>query len=189
MQRGLPWCVLYTLRVTPKAIKNGCVAGKEKEMEEKDFAAVFESAMQSDEVANASKGHPIDKDKFKAAFENMKEKAREMLKDDGELEAFLVKLEKKMAEVPVVGEGLKHIPALASLLRSYAAKEYDLAPFGTITAIAAALIYWVSPIDIIPDVIPGVGYVDDAVVVVLCWKLVESDVEAYEEWRDSKRAK
>ena len=45
------------------------------------------------------------------------------------------------------------------------------------------LIYFVSPIDIIPDSIPAIGYFDDAAVVAACWKLVESDIEEYEKWR------
>ena len=46
------------------------------------------------------------------------------------------------------------------------------------------LIYFVSPIDIIPDSIPAIGYFDDAAVVAACWKLVESDIEEYEKWRE-----
>ena len=50
-------------------------------------------------------------------------------------------------------------------------------------AIISALIYVLSPADIIPDGILGVGYLDDAAVVTICWKLVKSDVEEYKRWR------
>ena len=40
-----------------------------------------------------------------------------------------------------------------------------------------------SPVDIISDSIPGVGYLDDAAIVTACWKLVKSDVEEYKRWR------
>lgn len=61
--------------------------------------------------------------------------------------------------------------------------EYQDAPIGTIIAILSALIYFVSPIDIVPDSIPIIGYFDDAAVVAACWGLVESDVEEYLKWR------
>ena len=70
-----------------------------------------------------------------------------------------------------------------SLIRSYVKKEYTDIPIGSILAIISALIYFVSPIDIVPDFIPGVGYVDDALVIAACLKLVESDVQEYIKWR------
>ncbi|MDO4502809.1 MAG: YkvA family protein [Coriobacteriia bacterium] len=136
-------------------------------------------------IAEATEEH---KHRIAEAFESAKKKAEEMLKDDGELEAFLVKLEQKMAEVPVVGEELAHVPALASLLRSHVAGEYALAPIGSVVAILGALIYWVSPIDVIPDFLPAIGYADDALVVAICWSLVSADVQAYQDWRTLKQA-
>ena len=125
----------------------------------------------------------VEADKVKAAFAAFRAKAVAMMSDDGEMEAFLVKLEQKMSEVPMVGGGLKNIPLLASMVRSFVMKEYRLAPIGTMIAVVTALLYWVSPFDLIPDMVPGVGYLDDAAVVTLCWKVVEADVEAYDEWR------
>lgn len=125
----------------------------------------------------------VEADRVKAAFADFRAKAVAMMSDDGEMEAFLVKLEQKMSEVPMVGGGLKNIPLLASMVRSFVMKEYRLAPIGTMIAVVTALLYWVSPFDLIPDMVPGVGYLDDAAVVTLCWKVVEADVEAYDEWR------
>lgn len=47
----------------------------------------------------------------------------------------------------------------------------------------SALIYFVSPVDIIPDFLPVVGYLDDAAVVAACIKLVKSDIDDYKQWR------
>lgn len=53
--------------------------------------------------------------------------------------------------------------------------------------IAGALLYFLSPIDFIPDSIPGIGYVDDAAVVLACLKLVQSDVDEYREWQSQSK--
>ena len=117
------------------------------------------------------------------AFEKGKEKAKVILEDENKAERFLQRLEKKLKEVPIVGEKLAYIPIMASLARSYIKKEYVDVPIGTMIAIISALLYFVSPIDLIPDNIPVLGYGDDALVAATCWKLVESDVKEYEEWR------
>ena len=72
---------------------------------------------------------------------------------------------------------------MISLIRNYVKKEYTEIPLGTIIAILSALIYIISPIDFVPDAIPGAGYIDDALVIGACLKLVSSDVDDYEKWR------
>ena len=85
--------------------------------------------------------------------------------------------------VPLAGNKLSELPIMASLFRSFVKKEYQEVPIGTIIAILSALIYFLSPIDIVPDSIPVLRYFDDAAVVEACWDLVESDVEEYLKWR------
>jgi len=111
-------------------------------------------------------------------------KAEEMLKDEDKTERFLQRLEKKMKVIPVAGDKLANVPIMVSLVRSYVKKEYTDIPIGSVIAIISALIYFVSPLDIVPDSIPVLGYFDDAAVVAACWKLVDSDVAEYVEWRN-----
>jgi uncharacterized membrane protein YkvA (DUF1232 family) len=51
------------------------------------------------------------------------------------------------------------------------------------TLIAAGLIYLVLPTDFVPDFIPGLGYIDDALVLSTLWKIVESQIESYMAFR------
>lgn len=110
--------------------------------------------------------------------------AEDMLNDEDKMERFLQRLEKKLKKIPLAGDKLAAILIMTSLVKSYIKKEYSDIPIGTIIAIISALIYFVSPIDIIPDSIPFLGYFDDAAVVAACWKLVDSDIEEYEKWRE-----
>ena len=105
--------------------------------------------------------------------------AEKLLKDKDAVERFLQRLEKKLKVIPLAGDRLADVP----IIRSFIKKEYRDIPIGSIIAITSALIYFVSPIDILPDSIPFLGYIDDAAVIALCWKLVGSDVEEYVNWR------
>ena len=99
-------------------------------------------------------------------------------------ERFLQKLEKKLKTIPVLGGVLSKIPALISLVRSYIQKAYTDIPIRSIIAIVSGLIYFLAPVDVIPDVIPGFGYVDDVSVLTFCLKLVGDDVKEYQKWRE-----
>ncbi|HEM6115711.1 YkvA family protein [Streptococcus pluranimalium] len=115
------------------------------------------------------------------------QKADALLRDDAKMEPFLEKLEKKLKWIPFVRQELKMIPILISMVRSYWKKDYTRVPRRTMLAIVSALIYFLSPIDVIPDWIPVLGQLDDALVVATCWKLVNKDVEDYRQWQKERK--
>ncbi|MCR5402848.1 MAG: DUF1232 domain-containing protein [Butyrivibrio sp.] len=79
---------------------------------------------------------------------------------------------------------------MVALVDSYVKKEYRSIPLGTIISIVAALIYVLSPIDLIPDFIPVIGYLDDAAVVLLVLGLgVDKDLDKYRKWQEENRKK
>jgi len=114
-------------------------------------------------------------------------KAKTILEDKDKTERFLQRLENKLKMIPAAGNVLSMIPTLISLVRSYSKGEYKDIPLGTIVAIVSALIYWLSPVDAIPDIIPGFGYIDDMAVIGVCLKLVKSDVDEYQKWREENK--
>lgn len=113
-------------------------------------------------------------------------KAKSMLNDTDKLENFLQKLEKKLRFIPFAGDKLARIPIMVSLIRNYIKGRYKSIPIGVIIAVLSALIYFFTPLDVIPDIIPGIGYIDDGLVIASCWKLVNSDLEEYIKWREEK---
>jgi uncharacterized membrane protein YkvA (DUF1232 family) len=105
------------------------------------------------------------------------------LQDEDKMERFLERLERKLSKIPVVGSHFASVPMLISLVRSYIKKEYTDIPMGSLLAIVGGLIYFLSPFDLIPDNIPGVGMLDDGVVIAGVLKLVHDDVDEYEDWQ------
>ena len=111
--------------------------------------------------------------------------AQTILDDRDKLEELFQRLENKLKVIPHIGDKLAVAASMASMVKSYANKEYDKVPLGTIIAVISALAYLVSPVDVIPDVIPGLGHVDDVAVVGACLILVDTDIQEYIKWRDS----
>jgi uncharacterized membrane protein YkvA (DUF1232 family) len=56
-----------------------------------------------------------------------------------------------------------------------------------IVSLAGALIYLVSPLDLIPDWVPMAGLVDDAAMLAFVFQLSKVDLNAYRRWKGLQR--
>ena len=120
--------------------------------------------------------------KICAAVDGKKTQAEYITNNEDAFAKFLKNIETTLKKIPNVGNILSDIPMLVSLVKSYIEGEYKEIPYNTIVAIVATLLYVISPFDIIPDVIPVVGFTDDAMAVAFCVKMLHSDLEKYRVW-------
>lgn len=74
-----------------------------------------------------------------------------------------------------------------SLLQDYWAGNYTAVPWKLIASIGFAVAYLVSPLDIIPDFIPLLGFVDDAAVFALVVSSFQSELDNYQEWKKQQK--
>jgi uncharacterized membrane protein YkvA (DUF1232 family) len=117
--------------------------------------------------------------------EFVKEGAEKMT--DKDVENVVVKSEdirKKFAARGPLQRFIEDAKLLIAMIQDYWNKRYRQVPFGTIGAIAFTLIYVLNPFDLVPDVLPIIGEIDDAVVVTACLMLIESDLRKYKDWKD-----
>lgn len=131
---------------------------------------------------NNSNHEISDEQAKKLLFSNQFE-ATQIIDDKDKIEDLLQRVENKLKEIPVAGEQLSKIPLMISLVRSYLKGDYENLPVGTLISIVCAFLYLLSPLDLIPDTIPGVGILDDVAVIGACLKLIDSDLEDYKNWR------
>jgi uncharacterized membrane protein YkvA (DUF1232 family) len=82
-----------------------------------------------------------------------------------------------------LGKFIGDLKLLFGIVGDYWNGAYREVPWYTIAAIVAALLYVLSPVDMIPDFIPVFGYLDDAAVVAWCLYLVRTDLSIYKEWK------
>ena len=74
---------------------------------------------------------------------------------------------------------MKDVKLYFKMLSDVFSRRYTRVPKGTVAAIVGTLLYVLSPVDVIPDVIPVVGYLDHAAVLALCLKFAKRDVDEY----------
>lgn len=77
---------------------------------------------------------------------------------------------------------LERINTLGRLIKAYVTGTYRVIPWATILKIVAVFIYFVSPIDVIPDFLPIIGLTDDIALLSWLFSSLQSDIEAFEVW-------
>ncbi len=74
------------------------------------------------------------------------------------------------------------VMTLVAMVKDYAAGNYREVPQKSVLAAAAALFYILNPFDLIPDLVPALGLMDDAAVLTMVVKAIQSDVHNYRSW-------
>ena len=82
-----------------------------------------------------------------------------------------------------LGKAIEYFKVLWALLNDYRAGRYTAVPWKFIAAVGFSVAYLISPIDVIPDVIPVLGLTDDVGVFALVFASFSSEIEAYKEWK------
>ena len=121
-----------------------------------------------------------------AAVDAKKTQAEYIANNRDAFEKMLKSIEATTKKIPDNSNLLTNIPLLVSLVKSYIGGEYKDIPYNTIIAVVATLLYVISPIDMLPDIIPGVGFSDDEMVVAICMKMFYADMEKFKTTHDCK---
>ncbi len=75
------------------------------------------------------------------------------------------------------------VVVLGSLLKAYATGEYRNIEFQNVLKVVAGFIYFISPIDLIPDFLPYVGLTDDVALLMFIIKSISNEIEKFEQWK------
>ena len=116
--------------------------------------------------------------------DNKKRKeAEKILNDASKAEELVRKINSKLNNIPIVGEYFADVPTLCLMLGDYVTGAYREVPFATMVGIVVALVYFLSPIDLIPDVLPVIGLTDDAAVIGFAVLAAHNDISSYKVWK------
>src|SRR3954447_17011776 len=79
-----------------------------------------------------------------------------------------------------------YLMAMIRLIRDYHRAEYRDLSEANLLIIVAAILYFVSPFDVIPDWVPVLGHIDDAFVISLALKSVRADLDTFMAWETAR---
>jgi uncharacterized membrane protein YkvA (DUF1232 family) len=111
------------------------------------------------------------------------ERAKQL--DENDLRTLLDKeqsVEKRISSLSAALPRLaSHARISFSMVKDYVQGNYRQLPWWSVASVAAALGYFLAPIDLIPDFIPVIGYLDDAAVFALVLSGIREDLKKYAE--------
>ena len=100
----------------------------------------------------------------------------EMVEKEGKLKGFF-------RHISVLQKYWKDVCEVFSLLKDWMAGRYPIIPWTVVATLVGALLYVLSPLDLIPDFIPVVGFTDDAGVFAVALSFAGADLAKYREWK------
>ena len=109
--------------------------------------------------------------------------AQRLVKRERELDEKLKNLPEKLKKL------VYQVKLLYELIRAYVDGSYREVPWASIAMAVAATVYFLSPIDLIPDAIPVIGMLDDVLVVRFTLSAIQSDLRTFCEWKGYDLAK
>jgi uncharacterized membrane protein YkvA (DUF1232 family) len=126
-----------------------------------------------------------------AAYDFMKERLMTDAEriDDADLKQIEREVPKKVDNLKAVTDGVEWLKSMLNrvtiLYEMVRDTEWKLDRRSK-ALIAAGLIYFLLPVDMTPDFIPGIGFIDDALVLSTLWKIVQEQVDRYMRFKENR---
>lgn len=119
-------------------------------------------------------------------------KAKKIINDDEKLKKLIEDVLKKLKEISSdkktsakLNDSLR---LFIRMINAYTSKEYTYVPWKTICLIVAGLIYFIYPVDLIPDFIPVSGLIDDIALIAWIYESIQDDIDNFLEWEKSLKS-
>ncbi|HET9503968.1 MAG TPA: YkvA family protein [Hymenobacter sp.] len=142
--------------------------------------ATYKSAPSGDDVAGS---------KF---FKKFLASAEGYLKQPTRLKKLLTDAYAKASEKKELGtlahEAWETLQSLFRLIKLSISGEYTELPTSTVVGAVAVLIYFISPIDLIPDFFPVIGLLDDMALIAWFSTSIKHELDKFHAWEQAKAA-
>ncbi len=151
------------------------------------FGSFEETLEAAENIAAGSRiRKKLTKEKVKEQIDKFSEKAKQIIDNPEKVSTVLEKaiaLCDDLGQVRFIGKYFKDISLICSMINDYICKRYTRVPMATVITLLAAVLYFISPIDIIPDFIPLIGHMDDMLVFAFVQDATKVDLKKYEKWK------
>ena len=114
---------------------------------------------------------------IKEGAQNVTEKDLEVVVNKSE------EIRKKFSAKGPLARFIEEGKLFIAIVKDYWSGAYRHVPYGVIASIVFTLIYVLNPFDLMPDMLPLIGQVDDVAVMGACLIMVEQDLHKYKDWK------
>jgi len=119
-------------------------------------------------------------------FQTARKEAEKIVKDKDKLNNLLTKAWKKWKEVEDSNSYFKSLKdtfrTFLKMIRSFINGEYQEIPWRSLVLMVAGILYFITPLDFIPDFIPMTGFIDDIALLSAIVKSIQKDIDQYLAW-------
>jgi uncharacterized membrane protein YkvA (DUF1232 family) len=122
-------------------------------------------------------------------FDRALNSAARLSGNTGRIMLLVARLGKKMTSVKWNKESLvaakEKLSIFSRMTSAYATGKYRAVPWKTVMTVLAAIIYFLNPLDLIPDFIPLMGLTDDFGVLIWVYNSISTEVDKFLAWEKS----
>lgn len=123
-------------------------------------------------------------------YTKTQKKAKSVLDNPRRISKLIETSKKKISNLDLGEKEFKGIlgtiKTFIRMLRAFRNGTYTDIPWLTVLTVVGALIYFITPIDLLPDFIPVTGYVDDFSLILTVYNRFKGDIIAFQAWENSR---
>ncbi|AGX03569.1 MULTISPECIES: YkvA family protein [Bacillaceae] len=127
------------------------------------------------------------KEDYEKEYKKYESRAAKYLNDPGKTSGLLSKASKKAdSRKNSLSEVWDKLQLLFELIKAYSKGQYRDISAKTAVTVIAGILYFVSPLDLVPDFLAGIGILDDAAIIGFIIKQIANELERFKLWRETQ---
>lgn len=112
-------------------------------------------------------------------FNTSIKRAEKAVNNKGRLRSIVKDAGKKLKDDPEMAEGaISDLKLFLAMVKAWITGKFSF-QLRTIIMVVAALLYFINPLDLVPDFIIGIGYIDDASVIALVFRRMSKEIDRF----------
>ena len=124
-------------------------------------------------------------------YQLAKEKASNIIGDKERMNELLTSSREKIHKINFEDSKISRLGVnlriIIRLIKAYANGSYRELPWKSLVALVSGVVYFLMPVDLLPDFIPFTGFLDDFTVIMLLSGVFQQDIEDFLIWEENKK--